>query len=80
VAWLVQPAQVPPNKRRGGVRLGFPLTRSRPLVPDACVGVLGTLREDSSQLAPSDEPADQFLHALDELKRRSSVTEDNSTR
>jgi hypothetical protein len=39
----------------------------------ACVGVLSTLRENSSQLASSDEPMVEFLHAPDELKRRSNV-------
>jgi hypothetical protein len=39
---------------------------------DVCVGVLGTLREGSSQLAPSDEPTVQFLHVSGDWKKQNS--------
>jgi hypothetical protein len=42
----------------------------------ACIGVLGTLCEDLSQLAPSDEPMFQFLHAPDDCQRRRSEDKD----
>jgi hypothetical protein len=35
----------------------------------ASVGVVGTLREDPSQLAPSDEPTIHIQHASDEWKK-----------